>query len=174
MIYLHHSTPVQRMTLSALLMALGLALPLLTGQLPQIGSMLLPMYLPVLLCGLWCGWPWGLAVGLLTPLVRSLLFAMPPMIPTALTMCLELAAYGAFSGLIYSRLPQKPGSIYIALICAMLLGRLVWGLASLLVHALLTQNPFTLSAFWAGAFVKSWPGMIVQLVLIPPVTKIKK
>ena len=36
--------------LAALFVALGMLLPFLTGQIPQIGSMLLPMHIPVLLC----------------------------------------------------------------------------------------------------------------------------
>ena len=52
-----------RLTISGLCIALGLVLPFLTGQIPQIGSMLLPMHIPVFLCGLICGWQYGLAVG---------------------------------------------------------------------------------------------------------------
>lgn len=43
------------LVLAALCMALGIVLPFFTGQIPQIGGMLLPMHLPVLLCGLLCG-----------------------------------------------------------------------------------------------------------------------
>ena len=42
-----------------------MALPFLTGQIPQIGSALSPMHIPVLLCGFICGWPYGLIVGLI-------------------------------------------------------------------------------------------------------------
>ena len=47
---------MKNLTLSAMFLALGLVLPFLTGQIPQIGSMLLPMHIPVFLCGLICGW----------------------------------------------------------------------------------------------------------------------
>ena len=65
---------VQNLTLAAMFLALGLVLPFLTGQIPEIGSMLLPMHIPVLLCGLICGWRHGLAVGFVLPLMRSFLF----------------------------------------------------------------------------------------------------
>ena len=68
---------VQNLALSAMFMAIGLVLPFLTGQIPQIGSMLLPMHLPVLLCGLICGWQYGGLVGFVLPLLRYLLFGMP-------------------------------------------------------------------------------------------------
>ena len=35
--------------LSALFLALALVLPFLTGQIPEVGSMLCPMHIPVLL-----------------------------------------------------------------------------------------------------------------------------
>ena len=79
---------ILRLALSALFLAIGFVLPFLTGQIQQVGNMLLPMHLPVLVCGFVCGWPWGLAVGFVLPLLRSLFFGMPPMVPTALAMAL--------------------------------------------------------------------------------------
>ena len=161
-------TKTTRLTLAALFLALGWALPYLTGQIPQIGSMLAPMHLPALLCGFVCGWPYGLIVGFVMPLTRSLLFGnMPPMLPTALAMAFELATYGFVTGLLYRRLPRKPGSVYVALVAAMLCGRAVWGLVSIPIYRLFTPNAFTVAAFWAGAFLKAWPGILLMLVFVP-------
>lgn len=158
---------LKKLVISALLLAVGLVLPFLTGQIPQLGSMLLPLHLPVLICGFVCGWSWGLAVGFILPLFRSLLFGMPPMVPTALAMAFEMAAYGAVSGLLYRRLPKTTVNIYVALVGAMLVGRLVWGLVSIPLYAIFTERSFALAAFWAGGFVNAWPGMVLQLVLVP-------
>ena len=68
---------IARLALSAMFLAIGLVLPFLTGQIPEIGSMLLPLHLPALVCGFVCGWQWGLAVGFVLPLLRSMLFGMP-------------------------------------------------------------------------------------------------
>ena len=84
------SKNLKNMTLAALFLALGLVLPFFTGQIPQIGSMLLPMHIPVFLCGLICGWQYGAAVGFVVPLMRSVLFGMPPLFPTATAMAFEL------------------------------------------------------------------------------------
>ena len=156
-----------RLSLSAMLLAIGLVLPFLTGQVPEIGSMLLPLHLPALICGFVCGWGWGLAVGFVLPILRSLLFGMPPMIPTALCMAFELAAYGAAAGLLYKRFSGRKFRVYLALIGAMLIGRAIWGVVSLLVYALLMENAFALTAFWMGAFVNAWPGIVLQLVIVP-------
>ena len=69
---------LKNLCLAAMFLALGLVLPLLTGQLPQIGSMLLPMHIPVFLCGLICGWQYGAVIGFILPLTRCLFFSMPP------------------------------------------------------------------------------------------------
>ena len=61
-----------------------------------------------------------------------------------------------------------------ALILAMIGGRLVWGLAQTVFMGMAGKS-FTLAAFWAGAFANAWPGIILQLVLIPPlVAALKK
>ena len=61
---------IRALVLAAMFLALGIVLPFFTGQIPQIGSMLLPMHLPVLVCGLICGWQYGTVVGFVLPLMR--------------------------------------------------------------------------------------------------------
>lgn len=151
------------LVLAALFLALALVLPFLTGQIPEIGSMLCPMHIPALLCGFFCGWPWGLAVGLIAPVLRSLMFGMPPMFPVAVCMSAELAAYGAVSGLLYR---SNRASIYVSLLTAMVAGRLVWGIARFLCAGL-NPSAFGFAAFWAGAVTTALPGIAVQIVLIP-------
>ena len=159
----------KKLVRASLLMALGLLLPFLTGQIPTIGRMLSPMHIPVLLCGMICGWPYGLAVGFLTPLLRSVLFGMPAIYPQAVGMAFELAVYGLVSGLVYARFQKKDlKAIYITLITAMLAGRLVWGLVSILLYGVV-GNAFTFQMFLAGAFVNAVPGIILHLVLIPAI-----
>ena len=157
---------VKKLVLSALFLSLAYVLPFLTGQVPQIGAMLCPMHIPVLLCGFFCGGPWGLAVGLLAPLSRSLTLGMPPLFPTALCMSFELAAYGLVSGLLHRRLKPTRGNIYLALLAAMVAGRVVWGAVMFLCMGL-TGGSFTFAAFVAGALTGAIPGIILQLVLIP-------
>ena len=118
-------------------LALCLVLPMLTGQIPQIGSMLLPMHIPVLLCGLVCGWQYGAVVGFVAPLLRSVLFGMPPMYPVAIAMAFELLTYGLVIGLVYRRMAQKGAAgVYAALLTAMAAGRLVWGVAEVVLLGL--------------------------------------
>lgn len=159
---------IKNLVLAALFLALAYILPFFTGNIPQVGSMLLPMHIPVLLCGFVCGAPWGAVVGLIAPVMRSVLTGgFPPMFPTAFAMAFELAAYGCVSGLFSRRLPKNLGGIYASLVAAMLCGRVVWGI----VMALITLNGsgFTFAAFVAGAFSNAVPGIILQLVAVPAI-----
>ena len=154
------------MILSAAFLALAYIMPFLTGQIPEIGAMLCPLHIPVLLCGFICGWPWGLAVGFIAPLFRSLTLGMPPFFPKALCMAFELAAYGAITGLMHRILPRNKPYLYVSLLTAMIIGRLVWGTAMFLCLGL-SGGSFTFAAFLAGAVTNAIPGIIIQIVLIP-------
>lgn len=159
---------IQNLCLSAVCLALCMVLPFLTGQIPQIGNALSPMHIPVLMCGLICGWQYGLAVGFAAPLLRFLLFGMPPIMPTGLAMMFELAAYGAFSGLLLQFLPKKLYCLYASLIGAMLGGRIVWGIARFVLGQIVGPA-FTFPLFVSGAFVSAVPGIVCHILLIPPV-----
>lgn len=156
-----------KLILSALFLALCYTLPFLTGQLQQLGNMLTPMHFPVLLCGFICGWSWGLAVGLVAPLLRALTIGMPLLFPHAVAMAFELGTYGAIAGLTYAVLPRKKLLLYPALLAAMLAGRLVYGGAMLLILGL-GEGGYTWGAFLSAAVLRALPGILLQLLLIPP------
>lgn len=163
---------IKDMVLAAVFLALGMILPLFTSQIKEIGDTLLPMHFAVLLCGLVCGWKYGLAVGFALPFLRSVIFGMPPLYPNAIWMSLEIATYGLVSGLVYSRLPgNKIRSIYISLICGMITGRIVWGLAKTVLLGL-ADKPFTFGMFVAQGITDAAPGIVIQLLVIPIIVKI--
>ncbi len=159
----------KNLILPAMFLAVGLVLPFLTGQIPQIGQMLLPMHIPVLLCGLICGWQRGALVGFVLPLLRSALFGAPAFFPQATGMAFELMTYGLAVGLLYSLSKWRCVlALYRCLVLSMLAGRAVWGLVQT-VQMGLFGNGFTLQMFLAGAFINAIPGILAQLILIPAV-----
>ncbi len=162
---------IRKLVLAGLFLALGLILPFITGQIPSIGNMLLPMHIPVLLCGFICGWKYGLVVGFVVPLLRSALFTMPPMFPIAISMAFELATYGLVSGLLYHLLSENRLRVILSLIGAMIDGRIVWGIVSYFLFGL-SGSQFTLEMFIAGAFINAIPGIIIQLILIPIIVSV--
>lgn len=163
---------IKNLVLSAMFIAIGLILPFFTGQIQKIGNMLLPMHLPVMLCGLICG-PWyGLAAGVITPLLRSAVFHMPPLFPTAAAMAFELGTYAFVVGFLYGRSKWKCiVSLYRSMIISMLCGRVVWGLVMALFIGIggETFGKFGISAFLSGAVLNAIPGIIIQLVFIPAI-----
>lgn len=163
------TTATKNLALSAMFVAVGLVLPFLTGQIPQIASMLLPMHIPVFLCCLICGWKYGTMVGFILPLLRSFLFSMPIIFPNAISMAFELAAYGFIAGFLYGRSRwQCIWAIYRSIITAMIGGRIVWAAAQIILLGL-GGSAFTWKMFISGAFLNAIPGIIVQLILIPVV-----
>ena len=138
---------VKKLVLSAMFLALGLVLPFLTGQIPQIGNMMLPMHLPLL---------------------RHALFLMPPM-PGCIAMAFEMAAYGTVVGFLYAHARwQCVISLYRCLLAAMLAGRLVWAAVRVVMTGV-ASVPFTWQIFVTEAFITAIPGIVLQLMVIPAV-----
>lgn len=163
---MNNNKKIKKLITSAVCLALCMVLPFLTGQIQQIGNALCPMHFPVIVCGFAAGPQFGLLTGLIAPLLRSAVFGMPKLFPSAIAMSAELAVYGFMSGFLYGKLPDKRGRIFISLISAMLAGRLVWGGVTAVLMGV-SGGKFTLAAFAAGAFTGAVPGIILQIILIP-------
>lgn len=156
----------KEIVLCGLFIAIGLVLPFITGQIPEIGSQLSPMHFPVFICGMVLGPKMGLIAGAITPLLRSVTFGMPPII-AASCMAFEMATYGFVGGLLYK---EKKQNIYVSLIASMLVGRVVWGIASFIIQGAV-GNTFGMSMFIAGAFLNAIPGIVLQILIVPVLVK---
>ncbi len=152
--------------LAALCLALAMLLPFLTGQIQTIGNMLCPMHIPVLLCAYICGYRWAAAVGFISPLLRYAIFGMPPIMPAGVSMAFELLTYGLVAGLLYEKLKKNTLNIYVSLIISMISGRVVWGIARLIISGV-TGTEFTWQLFIGGAVLQAVPGIILHILLIP-------
>ena len=152
--------------LAALCLALAMLLPFLTGQIQTLGNMLCPMHIPVLLCAYICGYRWASAVGFISPLLRYAIFGMPPIMPAGVSMAFELLTYGLVAGLLYEKLKKNTLNIYVSLIISMISGRVVWGIARLIISGV-TGTEFTWQLFIGGAVLQAVPGIILHILLIP-------
>ncbi len=159
------------MIISGLMLALCYILPNFTGNIPVIGSMMLPMHLPVFLCGFLAGPLWAGAVGLIAPVSRSVLMTMPPM-SVAIPMGFEMAVYGLVSGFLFRYLEGKGlkmlPRIYTALFIAMVTGRVVYGSIKVFM-TFGTPDQYTFAAFIAGTVTSGIAGIILQFLLVPAV-----
>ncbi|MEA4833208.1 MAG: ECF transporter S component [Oscillospiraceae bacterium] len=153
--------------ITAVCIALCVVLPMAFHAIPDAGIIYSPMHIPVLLCGLICGWQFGLLCGLTGPLLSSLIAGMPPMayLPP---MLIELAIYGLIAGAMMLLIHTKKHyiDIYISLITAMLIGRVIAGAAKALIF---TAGKYSIETWTASYFITCWPGIIIQLALIPAI-----
>ena len=157
---------IKKLTLTSVCAALCVVLPIAFHSIPNAGTIFLPMHIPVLICGMICGWPYGLVCGLMGPLLSSAITGMPPvaMLPA---MMVECGTYGAVSGLVLKviRTGKTYGDLYIALVVAMIAGRVISGIAK----ALIFSPGLAMSAWVASSFVTALPGIVIQLVFLPGV-----
>jgi len=157
---------VKNMTLTAVCIALCVVLPIAFHSIPDAGSVFLPMHIPVLICGMICGWPYGFLCGLMGPLLSSAITGMPP-IAILPAMMVECGAYGMVAGIILKLVHTRCTycDLYIALVTAMLAGRVLSGIAK----ALIFMPGISMTAWITASFITALPGILIQLVFLPSV-----
>ena len=63
---------------------------------------------------------------------------------------------------------QNLRAVYISMIVAMIVGRIIWGIAEIILLGM-QDKVFTFTAFMSGAILDSVLGIAVQLILIPAI-----
>ncbi|MGI6776824.1 MAG: ECF transporter S component [Acetivibrionales bacterium] len=161
---------VREMVMSGLFITMGIVLPVIF-HLFGLGSTFLPMHIPVLLAGFMLDLPYAIAVGAITPFLSSIITGMPPLFPVMPYMVFELATYAAFASILSKRMKLNS---YFTLIGSMIAGRIVAGVvvwALVILFGVKLPGPFV---FVATAVTTGLPGIIVQLIAIPPMVIILK
>lgn len=159
---------VRDMTITAMFIALGVILPYIFHTVEISGRIFLPIHIPVILCGLICGPFLGSICAIAVVPLCFALTGLPILYPVGLIMILELIAYAVTVSIIF-RVLKKFNlifSLYVALISAMIIGRGVLGLSSYIIYGVVGDG-YAFSAFISAAFVTAFPGIIIQLILIP-------
>ena len=161
-------TTKKRSVAAALAIVSAVALPQivhllgrLCGAGSALGEMILPMHFSVLLVGLLAGAWTGAAVGALSPVLSFLLTGMPSaeMLPF---MTIELAVYGALTGLLAGqKLP-----CFLKLFAAQLGGRACKAAAMAFAFYWL-QSPIGMDMLLSSLLL-GIPGVLLQWGLIPP------
>lgn len=150
---------IELVNFSVLFTALAVALPWLAHQFHLAGPTFLPMHLFVFIAALLLGWRAGLMVGILTPIVSFTVSGMP--LPLVLPqIIIELAIYGLIAGFCREKLGLN---LWLSLIIAMLAGRLSLGLA---VWTLGTNPAGPINQI-VSTVKLGWPGILIQLALVP-------
>jgi len=179
--------PTATLTGTALLLALGVVLPMVFHAIPLGGRIFLPMHLPTFVAGLVLGPVAGLVVGAGSPIVSTLLTGRPVAPFYMVPMMFELSTYGLVVGLLRPRFevllrrtpadgaPDSPagrpfGAVPLALLCAMLAGRIVWVAVVVWFAPLIGLTARTV-VMAIGAIGAGWIGMAIQLALIPAIVR---
>ncbi len=131
------------------------------------GVQWLPMYLPILLGGCLLGSIWGLGVGVLAPVISFAITALAgnpmPALARLPYMIVELAVFGAVSGLFSRRIAQNGWMAFPAVLLAEVSGRLVF-----LMIAAIFQSVSPLSAATVWSQIQTGLlGMVLQAVFVP-------
>lgn len=156
-------------TLAFILLDVGV--PRLFHQFHLAGPTFLPMHIFVLIAGLMFGWRTGLIVGLLTPLASYGVSGMPALSILPQTV-IELATYGLVAGILRERFNLR---VIWSLLGAMAAGRLALLLTVLVlyftagnIYSPLGPEATPFMVLWS-VIKQGWPGIVIQLALIPPV-----
>lgn len=182
---------------TALLLALGVMLPLMFHAFPLGGRVFLPMHLPTFIAGLVLGPLAGLIVGAGSPILSALITGRPT-VPYLIPMIPELTTYGVVAGLLrpvlarvfrrrtrsavaepgdatVTRRRAAPGSLWtpclmVSLVLAMIAGRIVWLAVVVWLAPVIGISARTV-AMAIGAIGAGWVGMAIQIALIPPIVR---
>ena len=148
--------------------AAALALPFFFHVL-HLGHFFMPMYIPLMALPFFVRPLTAALTGGIAPLLSALLTGMPPLFPpVAPVMALEIAAMAGGLALLRKRWPTVPVLVHLLLV--LVPGRLL-NTGLLYLASLWLDLP---AAFIAGiSFLSGWPGVILMLVVIPPIARVR-
>ncbi len=154
----------KRLTMTAMMVALGLVLPPVIRMIPNGGVLFSPMHISPLLTGLVIGPIEGIIVGVLCPILNNILYGMPQG-STLVGMCFELPVYGFVAGILMTTLKMNNDKVkvYTSLVISMIVGRIVGGI----VQAIVLGGNYTIQMWATSYFVSTLPAIVIHLVLIP-------
>jgi ubiquinone/menaquinone biosynthesis C-methylase UbiE len=139
-------------------------------HLVRLGHVFMPMYLPIIALAFFVPPLPAAVTALIVPFLSGAVTGMPPFYPpVAVFMSLELAVMSALIASAVTRLPKV--NEWLVLVPVLIFGR-VFYVALVYVFSLVISLP---AAFMAGlSFLAGWPGIVLMIVVIPPVAKLRK
>ncbi len=158
-----------QLVLAGVFVALGVLIPYVFHVTGVGGAVFLPMHIPVLLGAVVLSPLLAALVGILSPVLSHLVTGMPPLAPVPVMplMVIELGVMGAIMSLLARRYQIN---LWLALIGAMVAGRIALGLGVLVVAPMFGVDLEPLVYVWGGV-VTGLPGIAMQLVVIPPLAR---
>jgi niacin transporter len=162
---------VEALGTAGVCIALGIVLPFFVHPFGISARVILPMHFPVFLAGMLLSPFHAAIVGVLAPAL-SMGFTGLPTADQTMRLIPELAVYGAATSVMVRLVPRIPGlsekwgklsALVLAMLVAMILGRAVYVAVSAIMGG------FEGLRYYATILlVPAIPGIVAQLILIPP------
>ncbi len=146
------------------LLVAGVLLPVGFHTFKLGGPVFLPMHIPAMLAGFLLNPILACGVGFAMPVLSTACTGMPPFPIVMSQMAVELAAYAFFIALFSQKLKLNT---YVSLVFAMIGGRLICAALVFIFSLTITGYTATPAAFLISSVSKGWPGLLIQIILIP-------
>lgn len=155
------------LVIAAILLAIGIAIPMAFHLSGINGDLFSPMHIPVLLTGLMLNPSLGLIVGMLTPILNLIIIGVPE-IPFLWIMIVELGLHGLMGGVFYKKIGLK---LIPSLIFSILLSKVGGILSIIILNSTLGLNLPDPFVFLKDTTIFAMPGIIIQFLIIPTLVK---
>ena len=162
-------TDVKTYGMIAAFVALSVFTPWAVHQIPNAGATYLPIQFFIFIAALAGGWQMGAIVGLLTPFASYFISGMP-MMTVLPQIAVEVTAYGLIAGILRQKFHLR---VVWSLLGAMIGGRIAL-LGTIGIVQAITGNVYsplgpsaTAFSAWWNTVAQAWPGMLIQLAVIP-------
>lgn len=153
--------PTQKITASALIVAMGILVPIFFHAL-GLGSAFLPMFWPLVIGCFFLPFYLAVLTGILTPVLSFIITGMPPISPPILFLLIvQLGVLTGIINLVYNR--TRLG-IFFSLLIAILIERCVLYVLVVPLSSMLGLPPKLASA---AIVIQGLPGVFLILAIIP-------
>ena len=151
----------QKLTLSALFIAMGILVPILFHGM-GLGSIFLPMFWPLVIGSFFLPIHLAVIIGVLTPVLSFLITGMPPISPPILYLLIvQLGVLTGTISLLYSR--TRLG-IFLSMCISFLVERCALFILAVPLASILGLPPKLAST---AIVIKGMPGVLIILAVVP-------
>lgn len=159
---MHEEFNITHIIISAITAACAVVLPVLFHLL-GLGSIFLPMFIPLSIGAYFLSPGYAFLTGAIAPITSTLLSGMPPLYPPiAIIMIVELSIFCSVISLLKHRLNFNN---YVIIVFAIIVDRII---LYLLYAVVLPYFKISFAMFSVYDLLKSFPGIILLLVITPP------
>ncbi len=157
----------ERVIFNIVLIVLGVVLSMMVNVFKGLYGIILPIHIPVIIAGLLLGPISGINVAVFTPIFSNI-FCGFPHIKDLFFIIFELFCYGCIAGFLKNK--NININIYIILIILFILPRVFYFGGMWLLEAIISIGDISIKSM-IKIIIEQIPGMILQIIVIPPVLK---